>query len=189
MILVNNKNNSIRYLLIILSVIIFMCLVSCNIINLSGSANSTVTSPEAAATAGTNKGGAADTLAQEEKKQLSQQPDETAFKEYFSELGLGKLPEKGSLPLDLKKGDNVFISNGKDHLVIYGNLLKDAKFSNGIYDVKNKNNIREKTEFPMVIKKGGFAGSEPVNIPSGLYEYKIWVGDKLVGVFSFEVKP
>ncbi|MHB1336901.1 MAG: hypothetical protein ACYCXQ_13260 [Candidatus Humimicrobiaceae bacterium] len=185
----NNKNNSIRYLLIILSVIIFMCLMSCNIINFFGSASSTVTSPAATTTAGTIKEGAADTLAQEEKKQLSQQPNEIAFKEYFSELGLGKLPENGSLPLDLKKGDNVFISNGKDHLVIYGNLLKDAKFSNGIYDVNAGKNIRGKAEFPMIIKKGGFAGSEPVNIPSGLYEYKIWIGDKLVGVFPFEVKP
>ena len=38
-------------------------------------------------------------------------------------------------------------------------------------------------------KKGGFVISEPVKIPPGKYEYKIWIGDKLVGVFPFEVKP
>jgi hypothetical protein len=185
----NNKNNYIRYLPIILSVIILMHLVSCNVINFSGAASSTVLSPASTDAAGTTAEGDAASSTQEGKQQLSQQPDETAFKEYFSELGLGKLPENGSFPLDLKKGDNIFISNGKDQMVIYGNLLKDAKLSNAIYDISAGKNIREKTEFPMVIKKGGFAGSEPVNIPSGLYEYKIWIGDKLVGVFSFEVKP
>jgi hypothetical protein len=182
----NNKNNSIRYPFIILSVIFFMSLLSCNVINFSGAASSTVSPSASTAMAGTTTEGAA---TEGGKQELSEQPDEAAFKEYFSELGLGKLPENGSFPLDLKKGDNVFISNGKDQLVIYGNLLKDAKFSNAIYDVNAGKNIREKAEFPMVMKKGGFAGSEPVNIPSGLYEYKIWIGDKLVGVFSFEVKP
>jgi hypothetical protein len=187
-IFINNKKNSIRYLVIALSVIIFMWLVSCNAIGFSGTAGSAVSSADstAAASESTEASFASSTA---EEQQLSQQPDEAVFKEYFSELGLGKLPEKGSFPLDLKKGDNIFISNGKDQLAIYGNLLKDAKLSNAIYDVNSGKNIRGKAEFPFVVKKGGFAGSEPVNIPSGSYEYKIWIGDKLVGVFSFEVKP
>lgn len=129
------------------------------------------------------------TSTETDEQKLSEQPDEAAFKEYFTELGLGKLPENGKLPLDIKKGDNVFVSNGKDELVIYGDLLKDTKLSNAVYDVSNKKYVKEKVEFPMVIKKGGFAGSEPVTFPAGKYEYKIWIGDKLVGVFPFEVKP
>ena len=189
MILVNIKNNLIRYLPVILSVVIFTGLVSCNIINFSFSTNSTVLPSASTEMAATTTKKDSISAAQEGKQKLSEQPDEVAFKEYFSELGLGKLPENGSLPIDMKKGDNVFISNGKDHIVIYGNLLKDAKLSNAIYDVNSKKNIRGKREFPMLMKKGGFAGSEPVNLPAGLYEYKIWVGDKLTGVFSFEVKP
>lgn len=121
--------------------------------------------------------------------ELSEKPDEVTFKEYFTELGLGKLPGDGKLPYDLEKGNNFFVSNGKDQIVIYGNLLKDTKISNAIYDVNAKKNIREKAEFPMILGKGGFASSEPVNLPAGKYEYKIWIQDKLVGVFPFEVKP
>ena len=162
---------------------------SCNIINFSFDPNPTVLPPASTEMApATVKRDSAST-AQEGKQKLSEQPDEAVYKEYFSELGLGKLPPGGSLPADLKKGDNVFISNGLDQLVIYGTLLKDAKLSNAIYDTKSKKNIKEKSEFAIIMKKGGFAGSEPVNLPAGLYEYKIWVGDKLAGVFSFEVKP
>jgi hypothetical protein len=189
MIFVNNKNKITGYFLIVLSVIIFTGLVSCGIINFSFGADSTVLSSTSTALTGTTDEEKINSAAEESKQKLSEQPDESAFKEYFSELGLGKLPSGGSLPVDLKKNDNVFISNGIDQLVIYGTLLKDAKLSNAIYDVKAKKNIREKSEFAMVMKKGGFAGSEPVNLLAGLFEYKIWVADKLVGVFPFEVKP
>ena len=185
----NIKNNLTRYLLIILSVFIFTGLVSCGIINFSFSTNSTVLPAASAEIAGTTTLAAADSSIEEIKQKLSEQPDEAAFKDYFSELGLGKLPSGGSLPPDLKKKDNVFISDGLDQLVIYGTLLKDAKLSSAVYDTKSKKNIREKTEFAAVMKKGGFAGSEPVNLYPGLFEYKIWAADKLVGVFPFEVKP
>ena len=185
----NIKNNLIRYLLIILSSVIFTGLMSCNIINFSFSTNSTVLPSTPAAMTSTTSQGATDSSTEESKQKLSEQPDETAFKEYFSELGLGKLPSGGSLPVDLKKNDNVFISNGTDQLVIYGTLLKDAELSSAIYDVAAKKNIREKSEFAIIMKKGGFAGSEPVNLYAGLFEYKIWTADKLVGVFPFEVNP
>ena len=189
MILVNIKSNLIRYLLIILSAVIFTGLVSCNIINFSFSTNSAVLPSTSTSMTSTTNEEAADSSTEEGKQKLSEQPDETAFKEYFSELGLGKLLSGRSLPTDFKKGDNIFISSGMDQLVIYGTLLKDAKLSNAIYDIKAKKNIREKSEFVTIMKKGGFAGSEPVNLYAGLFEYKIWAADKLVGVFPFEVKP
>jgi hypothetical protein len=123
------------------------------------------------------------------KQVLSEQPDQAAFNEYFTELGLGKLPENGNLPSDLKKNDNIFISNGLEQIVIYGELLLDAKLSTAVYDAGAGKNIRDKSELPMVVKKGGFAESEPVNFPPGKYEYKIWAGSKLTGVFPFEVRP
>jgi hypothetical protein len=189
MMFVNIKNNLIRYITIVLSVAIFTSLVSCNIINFSFGTDSTVMPSTSAAIANTTAQGGTFSSALDEERLLSEQPDEAAFKEYFSELGLGKLPSGGNLPTDLEKDDNVFITSGLDQLVIYGTLIKDARLSNAIYDVKSRKIIREKSESAILIKKGGFAGSEPVNIYEGLFEYKIWIADKLVGVFPFEVKP
>jgi len=185
----NNKKKAFKYILIILSAIIFMPLVSCTAFNISGNTSSTAGVSATTAAESSSTAVAATSTTKTENQGLSEQPDEATFKEYFNELGLGKLPENGSLPVDIKKGDNIFISNGRDQLSIYGDLLKDTKLSNAIYDVNAKKNIRGKVEFPLVMKKGGFAGSEPVTIPAGKYEYKIWIGDKLVGVFPFEVKP
>jgi len=188
---VKNKKNLKRYLAIILSFVILMSLVSCNIINFSFATSSTVSSqmPESTVIESTTTREATADSAREGERVTSEYPNAAVFNEYFSELGLGKLPQGKSLPADLIKGDNVFTSNGLDQLVIYGTLLKDVKLSNAIYDVKSKKNIRQKSEFPMVMKKGGFAGSEPVNLFAGLFEYKMWVADKLVGVFPFEVRP
>ncbi|MCE5329902.1 hypothetical protein LLG07_06185 [bacterium] len=183
----------VRYVSAVLFIAVLMFLTSCNIFNISGNnsdkeeaqsqqqSSTSIAEDTKEETASSETG----TVGQE----LSEKPDEAVFKEYFSELGLGKLPENGKLPIDLKKNGNIFVSNGKDQLVIYGNLLKDVKLSDAIYDVNAKKDIREKTEFPMVMKKGSFAGSEPVTIPAGKYEFKIWIGDRLVGVFPFEVKP
>jgi len=188
MIHINIKKIFLKFLLIALSVFIFVSLVSCNLINFSGASGPTIEFIQPAESANTATG---TTLSsgKEEKQGLLLQPGESVFKDYFGELGLGKLPSGGNLPADLKKDDKIFISYGLDQIVIYGNLLKDAKLSNAIYDKSSGKNIREKAEFPVLIKKGGFAGSEPVNLPPGMYEYKIWIGDNLVGVFSFEVKP
>ena len=182
-----------RYGFIIFFIAAFIFSVSCKIFNISG--NDSVKAggqSQQQSSASSIESTTETTLASEKNngsQELSEKPDEAVFKEYFSELGLGKLPENGALLVDLKKGDSVFVSNGKDQLVIYGSLLKDTKLSNAIYDINARKNIRDKAEFPMVMKKGGFAGSEPVTIPAGKYEYKIWIGDKLVGVFPFEVKP
>ena len=185
----DDKKKILKNILIVLLIILLLPLISCSILKISEKTDSTAPATSATIAESTSEANSATSLTTEEKQTLSEKPDEAAFKEYFTELGLGKLPENGKLPLDLKKGDNVFVSNGKDQIVIYGNLLKDTKLSNAIYDVNAKKNIREKTELPMIIKKGGYAGSEPVNIPAGKYEYKIWVDSKLAGVFPFEVKP
>lgn len=185
----NDKKNILKNILTILFIILLLPLISCSVLKTSGKAGYKATETSVTIAENSPEDNSITSFAKVENKILSEKPDEAAFKEYFTELGIGKLTEKGKLPLDFKKGDNIFISNGRDQIVIYGNLLKDISLSNAIYDVNEKKNIREKTEFPMVIKKGGFAGSEPVNISAGKYEYKIWADDKLVGVFPFEVKP
>ena len=169
----------------------FTGLVGCNIINLLYKTNISVPSlpPVAAAESAATDLETTNSLVPEDESKLSEQSGGASFGGYFSELGLGKLPAGGIMPADLKKEENVFVSNGTDQLVIYGTLLKDAKLSSVIYDVKTKNNAREKTEFAMVMKKGGFTGSEPVNLYAGLFEYQIWIADKLVAVFPFEVRP
>lgn len=187
-----NKKHIVSYISFSLFIMMFMFLTSCATFNISTSSGSKEESQSQQSSTSASKDTKEETTSSKtgaDDSELSEKPDEEAFKEYFSELGLGKLPENGKLPMDLKKNDNIFVSNGKDQLVIYGNLLKDTKLSNAIYDVNAKTNIREKMEFPMVMKKGGFAGSEPVTIPAGKYEFKIWIGDRLVGVFPFEVKP
>lgn len=187
-----NKKHIVGYISFSLFVMMFMFLTSCATFNIStgsGSKEEPQSQQSSTSAAEDTKEETASSKTEADDSELSEKPDEEAFKEYFSELGLGKLPENGKLPMDLKKNDNIFVSNGKDQLVIYGNLLKDTKLSNAIYDVNAKTNIREKMEFPMVMKKGGFAGSEPVTIPAGKYEFKIWIDERLVGVFPFEVKP
>ncbi len=191
--------NIIKYVLTTLLIFNLISLVGCTSFNVASSTFSETTEQSQPLAMNTIAGSAlgedeisidtSSSVAKAEDRKLSEQPDIDTFKEYFRELGLGKLPENGQLPFDLKKDDNIFVSNGGNQLVIYGELLKDAKLSNAIYDLNAKNNIRDKAESPMLIKKGGFVISEPVKIPSGKYEYKIWIGDKLVGVFPFEVKP
>ena len=187
----NYKKFFIICIITIFCITAFTGLVSCNIINFFYSTNTSVSPPTSESTPETAATILETTtsIAPEEKSQLSDGSGEAALEEYFSELGLGKLPAGGILPTDLKKDENIFVSNGTDQLVIYGTLLKDAKLSSAIYDVKTKKNAREKTEFAMVMKKGGFAESEPVNLYAGLFEYHIWITDKLVAVFPFEVRP
>jgi hypothetical protein len=191
--------NIIKYVLTTLLIFNLISLVGCTSFNVASSTFSETTEQSQPLAMNTIAGSAlgedeisidtSSSVTKAEDQKLSEQPDIDTFKEYFRELGLGKLPENGQLPFDLKKDDNIFVSNGENQLVIYGELLKDAKLSNAIYDLNAKNNIRDKAESPILIKKGGFVISEPVKIPPGKYEYKIWIGDKLVGVFPFEVKP
>ncbi|HNY18927.1 MAG TPA: hypothetical protein PLQ28_06665 [Flexilinea sp.] len=114
----------------------------------------------------------------------SEQPDEAMFKKYFSELGLGKIPPGGQLPLGLEKNATVFTSG--DQIGLYGNILVECSPRNIIYDPQAQKTVRE-GGFPKPMK-GGFAGGEALDLPAGKYEYKVYVDDTLVAVFPFEVK-
>lgn len=116
---------------------------------------------------------------------LSEQPDTATYQKYFSELGVGKMPaEVKNPPMDLQKNVTVFTAG--DQICLYGTLILESQIRSAIYDVGSKKVIKEGgLPKPMT---GGFAGWEPLNIPAGKYEYKVYVGDVLVGVFSFEVR-
>mgnify|MGYP007084775882 CR=1 FL=1 len=115
---------------------------------------------------------------------LSEQPDKANFQKYFSELGIGKMPEVvKDPPRDLQKNVSVFAA--RDQISLYGTVILECQIRTAFYDVNAKKVIRE-GGLPQAVK-GGFAGWEPVDLPAGKYEYKVYVGDALVGVFPFEV--
>jgi hypothetical protein len=116
---------------------------------------------------------------------LSEQPDKATYQKYFSELGIGKMPaEVKNPPFDLQKNVSVFTTG--DQICLYGTLTQECQIRNAIYDVSAKKVVKTGgLPKPMT---GGFAGWEPVDLPAGKYEYKVYVGDALVGVFPFEVR-
>jgi len=116
---------------------------------------------------------------------LSEQPDTATFRKYFKELGLGKLPaDVKDFPTNLQKNATIFTAG--DQICLYGDIILECQLRNTVYDVVADNVINEGgLPKPMT---GGFAGWEPLTIPVGEYEYKVYVNDVLVGVFPFEVR-
>lgn len=135
-------------------------------------------------------GGAKETPTSPPAPQLSEQPDQATFRKYFSEMGLGKLPVGGQLPLDLQQNVNVFAPG--DQICLYGTLIQEVQagqISAAIYDLGTKSFVGEKVGLPKPLSRGGFAStSGPTNLPAGKYEYKVYVGDVLVAVFPFEIR-
>jgi hypothetical protein len=115
----------------------------------------------------------------------SEQPDIATLRKYFKELGLGKLPaEVKDLPTELQKNAGVFTAG--DQICLYGDIILECQLRNTVYDVIAGKVINEGgLPRPMT---GGFAGWEPLTIPVGKYEYRVYVDDILVGVFPFEVR-
>ncbi len=114
---------------------------------------------------------------------LSEQPETTAFRKYFTELGIGKLPEGGKLPLDLQKNASIFAPGEK--LLLYGSAIQDITISSLYYNLVTK----EKVDGDQIAQKaGGFASGGPLSLPAGKYEYKVYIDQALVGVFPFEVR-
>jgi len=115
---------------------------------------------------------------------LSDQPDQATFRKYFSDMGLGRLPAGGQLPTDLQKNVTTFAAG--DQISLYGDIIEECQLRTATYDVQAKKIIKEGgLPKPM---KGGFAGAEPLDIPSGKYEFKVYVGSVLVAIFPFEVR-
>jgi hypothetical protein len=114
---------------------------------------------------------------------LSEQPDMAAFRKYFTELGIGKLPEGGKLPLDLQKNASVFVPG--ETLLLYGSAIQDVTISSRYYNLETKQGV---DGGQIAQKAGGFASGGTLSLPAGKYECKIYVDQALVGVFPFEVR-
>jgi hypothetical protein len=114
---------------------------------------------------------------------LSEQPNKATFQKYFSEMGLGTVPADATSPQDLQR--NVTFFTAGDQICLYFNIIQECQPRDAIYDVETKKVIKEGgLPKPMI---GGVAGWAPLSIPTGKYEYKVYVGDVLVAVFPFEV--
>ncbi len=116
---------------------------------------------------------------------LSEQPDMVTYHKYFSELGIGKMPAEIKDPVaDLQKNVSVFTAG--DLICLYGTITQKCQPRSKVYNVSTGKVVKE-GGLPQPMD-GGFAGWEPIDIPAGQYEYKVYVGDILVGVFPFEVR-
>ena len=133
--------------------------------------------------------------------QLSEQPDKAKYDEYFTDFYLGKLPRgkqfgpylggKQFDPDNMPIKTAVFIAS-EDEFCLVGILKKDIPFGSfyiSIYDAGAKKDAITKTPFPKGLNAGDFGtADDPINFPTGKYEYKIYIDDALVIVVPFEVR-
>ena len=115
---------------------------------------------------------------------LSEQPDKATFSKYFTEMGLGKMPADAKGPQDIQRNVTAFTSG--DLFTLYGTVIQEVQISAKYYNVATKESV-DAGGPPTPLKVGGFGSSSTFNLPIGKYEYKVYVGDVLVGIFPFEV--
>jgi hypothetical protein len=122
---------------------------------------------------------------------LSEQPDQATFSKYFKDMGLGRLTGGGEVSQDLQFNVTVFCVG--DQMVLYGNIIKECPQPRyEIYYVQADKVVKGGgLSFPTVrsgFDAAGFISVDTLDLPVGKYEYKVNVGDTLVGVFPFEVR-
>jgi hypothetical protein len=116
---------------------------------------------------------------------LTEQPDTAAYRKYFSDMGLGKTPADAKGPQDIQR--NVTTFTAADYITLYGTVIQEVQISARYYSVATKQSVNAPAP-PTPLKVGGFASSSTLTLSPGKYEYKVYVGDILVGVFPFEVR-
>lgn len=116
---------------------------------------------------------------------LSEQPDMATYRKYFSDLGLGKTPADAKSPQDIQR--NVTIFTAVDYITLYGTIIQEVQISARYYNVATMQSVNAPAP-PSALQKGGFASSCTLDLSPGKYEFKVYVGDILVGVFPFEVR-
>lgn len=131
----------------------------------------------------------AETVGVAEEEPLSEQPDQTKFKEYFTSAFLAKLPAEAEFnPFEVVRTK---IFTAQDQFCTSLELKKtipSGSLATAVYDTALKDYAQPKGGFPMELKKGGSIGCEPLIYPAGKYEYKIYIDDILAVVLPFEVR-
>ena len=124
-------------------------------------------------------------------EQLSEQPDKAKYDEYFTDFYLGKLPRGKQVgPSNIPIKTAVFIASEDEFCTII-TLKKDipGSFSFAVYDTVAKKDFAPKAVFPVALNVGGHAwADDPIEYPTGKYEYKLYIDDTLVAVVPFEVR-
>jgi hypothetical protein len=88
------------------------------------------------------------------------------------------------MPLDFQQNATVFTQG--DQIGIYLNVIHEVQVRTAIYDVAAKKVVKE-GGLPGSLPPKNYAGADPLTIPVGKYEYKVYTNDVLVAVFPFEV--
>jgi hypothetical protein len=121
--------------------------------------------------------------------------DEATFRMYFKDFSLARLPpgidpsSDEEWPMHLQK-TNIFTQDDKT-IVTMGEVLKEVQLKAGYYDVQTGSFVGgdpTSTGPGMTLSPGGFAGAEPLTLPKGNYELRLYVGETLVAILSFDVK-
>lgn len=81
--------------------------------------------------------------------QLSEQPDEAAFREYFSDIGLGKLPAGAEFPEGVQQ--NITVLTTSDEICMYGTVTQEVLLSVAVYDTVAKEFTQPKRAFPRAL--------------------------------------
>ncbi|MEA2015886.1 MAG: hypothetical protein U9O59_04165 [Actinomycetota bacterium] len=117
---------------------------------------------------------------------LSESPNTEKFDEYFSDIGLGKLAADADLLQDMEPDVIIFLPD--EGICLYGTLKKSAIIGVAIYNPETSSYESERQDLPQTLEKGGFTSCSPISFGSGKYEYRVYIGDTLVSVLTFEVK-
>lgn len=172
-----------KLLLVIIALLLFVGLTACGgtkEANTTTSPSATVTQTVTATVTQTSPPTSAAPTAT-----LSEQPDMATYHKYFSDLGIGRMPAGENVsPLELEK--NVTVFKTTDQICLYGTIILECQLRSTMYDTA-AGKVVEEGGLPKPMT-GGFAGWEPMPVPAGKYEYKVYVGDVIVAIFPFEVQ-
>ena len=121
--------------------------------------------------------------------QLSEQPNQAKFNEYFTSAKLGKLPQGQKFDPFKVIQTSIFLPTDQFcNLLEIKKTIVSGSLAIAVYNTETKVDVNPKAVFPVELKSGGSIGCEDLNQSVGKYEYKIYVDDVLAVVLPFEVK-
>jgi len=121
---------------------------------------------------------------------LSEQPNQAKFDEFFTAVWLAKLPVGAKFdPAKIKK--TTAFSVGEQFCTSF-NMKKQIPadtLTSAVYDTVAKKDVQPRgVAFPQALGPGNSIGCESLAQGVGQYEFKMYLGDVLVSVIPFEVK-